>query len=456
MSENYKYVYGEFWSFLRNPLKDLQGRVSIIEKLQIFIPLIFLELLITICLGVLIAGLNNHGLNSFNKIKLQMGLHYTPVWFIIIVIAVIVPIIEEVFFRLSLRYKAKYMHFNVIILVTGFTLLLQFFFKQFHYKIAVIILGVILAGYYFFKKKSFDYFLLAIWDRNYFYVFYFSVLAFGLLHLTNLQLKSISFLLLPILILPQSILGLFCGYIRLKIGFIWSCLFHSIHNFIFILPMLIVVLIPVSKKYSIEIVEQSYADVFSNWRITNDTIEFERLKICDIFPKLLRVDSSNIEFEDSEIANKILTINFTKIGREASGKTRSSENIIIDELLRKYDLKIDRKLVDREIYQMQIIDSVKLNFHNQNNKENLPAKGIPALSDNEINLHNADLKIFAKTISLNFSKDVFYYSTYQNKYTIKIPKLEFEELNQYMEDQYGITLKKSISKVSVYEIKRAD
>jgi hypothetical protein len=183
---------------------------------------------------------------------------------------------------------------------------------------------------------------------------------------------------------------------------------------------------------------------------------FDRYKISYIIPKLTMVDKEYIEYEDSTIANKILTINFARGTKESSGEKKSSGFYVLSELLKKYNLKIEQKSFTREIYQIQIVDSIKLNFCKQFMKDTLVTRNIPVFYNNEIILHNADLKLITQTIGLNYGKEVVNSSNNYNKYTIKIPKLEFEELNQFMIDQYGIKLNKSIGKISGYKVRSAD
>lgn len=80
----------------------------------------------------------------------------------------------------------------------------------------------------------------------------------------------------------------------------------------------------------------------------------------------------------------------------------------------------------------------------------------PPIFYDEATLHNASLDLIAKTIALNYNKEVVASTKNHNLFTIKIPKIGFEDLNQYMTEQYGITLKKSIGKVPGYKIRTAD
>jgi membrane protease YdiL (CAAX protease family) len=110
--------------------------------------------------------------------------------FFLLMVVVIVPFIEELLFRLYLRFKDNNLTHFVILLasVTG---------KVNKHKIKT---------------------------------FYFSAIMFALFHLSNYELNSLVFFLSPILIAPQFIAGLFLGYLRIKYNLFVGYFMHAIHN----------------------------------------------------------------------------------------------------------------------------------------------------------------------------------------------------------------------------------
>ncbi|SHF06468.1 hypothetical protein SAMN03080594_102488 [Arenibacter palladensis] len=81
-----------------------------------------------------------------------------------------------------------------------------------------------------------------IWFKNktYFrYIFYASVLLFAAVHLNNFEMSGQVLYLAPLLVAPQLILGVFLGYVRVKLGLLWSICLHSLYNGILITPMLL-------------------------------------------------------------------------------------------------------------------------------------------------------------------------------------------------------------------------
>ena len=58
-----------------------------------------------------------------------------------------------------------------------------------------------------------------------------SVVLFGLVHISNIETLHWELALLyPVYVLPQMILGYIFSVQRLKLGFIWGLLFHSMNN----------------------------------------------------------------------------------------------------------------------------------------------------------------------------------------------------------------------------------
>ncbi|MEG3659717.1 CPBP family intramembrane glutamic endopeptidase [Arenibacter palladensis] len=81
-----------------------------------------------------------------------------------------------------------------------------------------------------------------IWFKNkiYFkYIFYASVLLFAAVHLNNFEMSEQVFYMAPVLVAPQLILGIFLGYVRVKLGLLWSICLHSLYNGILITPILV-------------------------------------------------------------------------------------------------------------------------------------------------------------------------------------------------------------------------
>ena len=405
MPDRFSNSYSSFFDFIKSPFSEGPVTSTITDKVKIFIQLFLLEILLVLCCGIIITRLGKNDLQILENHKVQGIFKNFPGWYTYVVFILCIPLIEELFFRLHLRIKEKYIYINCLIVISGAILIGVQLFKVNYIRLMILVIGIILILIYFIKRVKINQSILIFWRLKYFYVFYTTVAIFGLLHITNFNVRTITILLIPI-----------------------------------------------SYNKSVKIVEQSSSNTEKFWRITNDTIEFDRLKIKDIIPRLVNIEKEYIEFEDSTIAEKTITLHYSRGIEKSYGKLKSSCSIALFELLRKYNLKMEQKSFEKDIYQLQVIDSLKLNLFNKSQTDTLTTLTFPIFYDNEITLHNADLNLIAKTISLNFNEKVVGPLNSPNKFTIMIPKLRFKELNQFINEHYGINLNKSVGKVYGYKI----
>ncbi len=71
------------------------------------------------------------------------------------------------------------------------------------------------------------------------YAFYTSIILFGVVHIFNFEGDNELYYIAPLLIAPQLMAGIFLGYIRIKLGLMWSILLHATFNTILIGPILL-------------------------------------------------------------------------------------------------------------------------------------------------------------------------------------------------------------------------
>jgi len=77
-------------------------------------------------------------------------------------------------------------------------------------------------------------------DRSDFkWLFYLFAFIFGAVHISNYGVTLTTMLLLPILTGPQIIAGMFLGLIRVKVGLLYSILFHALYNGALMIPSII-------------------------------------------------------------------------------------------------------------------------------------------------------------------------------------------------------------------------
>jgi len=162
------------WNFVRNPRYQSYSSGPVWYKRKLFFGLLKWNLAIGISIAFFTFFLSD-------VLGIDMGEHATDklfqehnLFFIFFLMAIIAPLIEELIFR-----------------------------------------GPLI----FFKSSRF--FPLA---------FYISFLAFGAIHIGNFENLENAIWLSPLLVAPQLIMGVFLGFIRVKLGLLWAMLLHGCHN----------------------------------------------------------------------------------------------------------------------------------------------------------------------------------------------------------------------------------
>lgn len=130
------------------------------------------------------------------------------------------PVLEEFTFRFFLITKKKNLIISLALLMfLAFTLSEN---KYFHISISILLITLIIL----WKKTK------EIIDLKFHVFFYLQAVLFSFLHITNFinlfpnNLKIFSFLF----VIPQFFLGVFSGYLRLRVGIIASIILHVVFN----------------------------------------------------------------------------------------------------------------------------------------------------------------------------------------------------------------------------------
>ena len=176
-------TYKDLLLFIRKPAYDPLESPDLSVRFSLLAALLALSLLISFGIAMVLSVLENiTDLNLGEHAIDQLFEQYPPA-FILIVVAVLAPVIEELIFRGPL---------------------------------------------YLFRKSRF--FAL---------IYYFLTLVFGFYHITNFEITPTVILFSPVLVSPQLCIGFILGYIRVKLGLIWAILLHSIYNTILVGPVIL-------------------------------------------------------------------------------------------------------------------------------------------------------------------------------------------------------------------------
>lgn len=224
-------------NYLKNPYYTNPGRFSFFSNVK------YVLLSYLMCsMGIIAAGLiilsidytivEYFGIDSIYKqikatntnVKTAFG-NYS-----FVVVVFIVPLLEELIFRLPLNTK------NSSIALAGSLLLFRFLnggllvadFSQIVYWANIFVsVSFFLFTRKFLSKKL----VFAIKNSNFKTWYYFITISFGLVHILNIKRMDLRLMLLyPLYVMPQIVMSIFLGNIRMQRGFIWGVVLHGLIN----------------------------------------------------------------------------------------------------------------------------------------------------------------------------------------------------------------------------------
>ena len=217
----------EFFQFLKNP------QYPIIEpKVTSVIPTAVKIYLLALLFIGLINFLNTTILHSFfvlpdDETFVVPEKWKENLWFFFMLVAIIAPFLEEVIFRLSLVFNPLNISLSVSTLIS---LIINKLFCP-----LISILSFFLVFILIYKLAlTYEQKIIAFWNKNFKYIFYFLALSFGLVHISNYNyIKFSQYFMAPILVLPQLILGFLLSFTRIyyKKGFLICVIIHCLMNF---------------------------------------------------------------------------------------------------------------------------------------------------------------------------------------------------------------------------------
>lgn len=229
-----KQTVTDFVSFIFSP--KAYNNKTISTKHKIFASLILL--ILKFSFSILVAGILGLFYEPKNLTDQSLSERFSPFMYLIVG-GTLLPLLEELLFRLSLKFKPIYLVLTSI--CAGYYIATKFVFHSrlssfddtIYYRICIGLLTGICVLLILKNKKILD-FLRDIWVRKFSIIYYMSAVVFAWLHLFNFELTLINLLLLPIITLPQLFSGLMMGYLRISFGFLYPLLIHIATNSILI------------------------------------------------------------------------------------------------------------------------------------------------------------------------------------------------------------------------------
>ena len=208
-----KNVLGDFYKFLLKP-NDHQLQLKLKDKFRLILILMGFEILVTLVVILPLLYL----IDFLSPLK-QDRIDYSETFVYLLVLFVfVVPLIEEVIFRLFLSYRRV----NLVI-----------------------------------SKES--------WTKLFPYLVYIPTLIFGFLHLGNFNNENALFYILsPLVILSQLFGGLVISFIRVRLNFFYSTFYHFIWNFLFAIAV----------PFLLSVVLKPYTEQTSQYKIVIEELPF--------------------------------------------------------------------------------------------------------------------------------------------------------------------------------------
>jgi len=341
---------------------------------------------------------------------------------IIIAFIIAVPIVEELIFRLYLRYKNNYLiRFSIsLLLVVGRN-----------------------------RKERIEKQIKKIWYKKYGYIFYFSVFLFGFVHIFNFDSDNNLLLLFPIIPAPHIFVGVFAGYLRVRFNLIWGYFLHAIHNMVFFLPFLFAgdsmeLFKTDINDYSIQIEEVLQSDKNKIAKYFPDSVFFQNYKLKDIIAYTTNKDSWLIDGNNIEKMNKLVNVQY----KNKLDSNSVNRNVIEKELTNLYRFKIytENRLVS--VWTLIIEDSLKLIKYRTDSKK---GNYISSSKDSAI-IHRTQFAGIAYAIQNSKRKKIFLKDNIAGRFNIRLKTTDTINLRMQLDSIYGLKLIDSIATIEYLNI----
>jgi hypothetical protein len=237
----------DLFLFLRQPDYETMQDLTVKSKFLILFKLFILTYLGLIIVSIPLAILQKTEIMGevtqktqfiYETIKIDFA-GFRPYFLVSVIL--IVPILEELSFRLALdNYNNKFLVISVSVFLGMFlgdylsqslwlpnSYLAYFLIYYIYIVLASGVLYLIIRTD--FVKRKFDR-IKTVWNTKPGLIFYLIAVFFAILHINNLEIKTNDLIFIPLIILPFFVGGLSLGYLRVRLGIKYSIILHVIIN----------------------------------------------------------------------------------------------------------------------------------------------------------------------------------------------------------------------------------
>lgn len=231
---NPKHYYIEFLKFKNYILKPVyieSNKNTILQNISGTWNIAVIKIILTIIVGI-VATLIYDPVNKTTERWLE--LYSTGTIFLLSII--IFPLLEEIAFRLSLKFRQVYLSLTLGVL--AYYMVTKGFYQtklsnidnHFEIRLMIGVLTILIPYAIITSNPKIKSGLDRFWKRNFKWVFYFFCITFAFIHILNYELNLKHLLLLPLITLPKLVSAITYGYVRMHYGFIYSLGLHMFWN----------------------------------------------------------------------------------------------------------------------------------------------------------------------------------------------------------------------------------
>lgn len=308
-------------AYFKAPFDQLEDAASLSDKVKALGSILLLDLGFALLAGVVIGLVGELELVDMDNHAVATALGQFSVWQIMLIAVLGTPLLEELVFRLPLRYQANP--------VAGLARLLT-------PKTEPAVDSELAA-----QRRAW-------WDRNYRFIFYGLGVAFAYLHLTNYPDITLGLLLLsPLLVAPQFVMGILAGFLRVRFGFWWAFLLHALHNLILVgLAVFgtgnteVITIENDAHRLVVEEVSPLDSEIDFSYTFGIDTVGYDNVKLSYVIRTLVSgADDAVVRFPEGKADPRL------NVALKYHSGEQPMKAYLLDTLTGFYEIRVDEQLL---------------------------------------------------------------------------------------------------------------
>lgn len=222
--------FKQFSKFVITPVYNSNNVLTIPQKIEGTWTMFVVKLVLAIIVGVSIGIFYD----AENVTKSNMAERFSPPVLLLLSV-LILPLLEEIGFRLSLKFKPLLLTLTLGIITYDiaskaiYHAKLSDIHNHFEERITIVFMIMIIA-YPLLSMPRIKKSLELFWKNNFRWILYFFCFGFAWVHIFNYELTLEHLLLMPIITMDKLVSAMCYGYTRVNYGFIYSLAIHMLNN----------------------------------------------------------------------------------------------------------------------------------------------------------------------------------------------------------------------------------